>query len=581
MTKVNGVLKSDSIIFIAGSDAHQLDSNSNIVTGNEHAGQAMGYLAKKLPGLDFACYLGDYTAGSSQTGILEGLRHIREINSCIDKAFERVPQFRTTGNHDALTYSSAQNGRVLSAKDLSSYIGKYCDGMVYGDETLGYGYRDFEYAKLRVICLNTAESGGSSSVVSDAQKNWFITDALGGVASKDGWSIVILSHHPLDWAGAHVLSNALYEYATNSSNKARVIAQFHGHVHCFKTDNLNYISNSIGTPYGVKRVAIPNMCYGRNNEYGSNSGPEYFGIEFGETTTYNKTADGVHDTAFVVNVINPSEETIYSFCYGAGYDRTVSYAKEIIGVTGVTVSPTSLSLEVGDTGTVTATVSPSTATNKTVTWTSSNPAVASVSNGIVTAKTAGTTTITATTQDGSFTATCTVQVTTPAPRYTNVLSNLRDPGNGNNVFNGVGYMNDTYASTASPFYGSDTTTVCLGCILRDDTAVDTSAPLYTFDGTHAIYVKGLTFASSHSRVGLVYNSNLASTNRATLVVSTDPAVGSAVDLNEAVVMTKLADKYYKFVVSKNVGTGFIHAVYFSGIADSGANVIVTINEPIE
>lgn len=587
VTKVNGVLKSDSIIFIAGSDAHQLDSNSNIVTGNKHAGQAMGYLAKKLPGLDFACYLGDYTWGSNSakvnpaTYIYEGLRHIREINADIDSAFEGIPQFRTTGNHDGLYYSESQNGAVLSSKDLFGYIGKYCDGMVYGDESLGYGYRDFEYAKLRVICLNTAEGGGSSAVVGDAQKTWFVNTALGGVKTKEDWKIVILSHHPLDWPDAHKLGNALYDFVEDSSTKARVIAQFHGHVHCFTVDNLNYISGGAGTPYQVKRIATPNMCFLRNNDYGTNGATEYFGIEFGETTTYNKTANGVNDTAFVVNVINPSEEMIYSFCYGAGYDRTVSYAKETIAVTGVTVSPTSLSLEVGNTGTVTATVSPFTATNKTVTWTSSAPTIASVSNGIVTAKAAGSATITATTQDGSFRATCTVQVTTPAPSYTNVLSNLRDPGNAKAVFNGVGYMNDTYASAASPFYGSDAATVCLGCILRDTSTQDTSAPLYTFNGTDAIYIKGLTFGSSRSRVALVNNSNLATTNRGTYNISTDPAVGSTVTLMEGAYLTKLADKYYKFVVTKNAGSTDREAVYFSGIADSGANVIVTINEPIE
>ena len=83
---------------------------------------------------------------------------------------------------------------------------------------------------------------------------------------------------------------------------------------------------------------------------------------------------------------------------------------EVINVTGVSLNKTTATLTVEDTLTLTATVAPSNATDKTVTWTSSNPSIASVSNGVVTAKRAGTTTITATTVDGNKTANCVVTV---------------------------------------------------------------------------------------------------------------------------------------------------------------------------
>jgi len=61
-----------------------------------------------------------------------------------------------------------------------------------------------------------------------------------------------------------------------------------------------------------------------------------------------------------------------------------------------------------------ATITPENATNKTVTWTSSNPEVATVdANGLVTAVANGTCTITATTTDGNFTATCNITVDVP------------------------------------------------------------------------------------------------------------------------------------------------------------------------
>lgn len=80
-------------------------------------------------------------------------------------------------------------------------------------------------------------------------------------------------------------------------------------------------------------------------------------------------------------------------------------------VTGVGIAPASLAINVGDTSTLIATVVPTTASNKSVTWSSSDDEVATVSaNGVVTGVTAGTTTITVTTADGSYTDTCEVTV---------------------------------------------------------------------------------------------------------------------------------------------------------------------------
>lgn len=81
-----------------------------------------------------------------------------------------------------------------------------------------------------------------------------------------------------------------------------------------------------------------------------------------------------------------------------------------VAVTGVSVQPTSLNLTVGQESTLTAKVAPETATNKNISWTSSNTGVATVADGKVTAVAKGTSTITVTTEDGSFTASCLVSV---------------------------------------------------------------------------------------------------------------------------------------------------------------------------
>jgi formylglycine-generating enzyme required for sulfatase activity len=81
-------------------------------------------------------------------------------------------------------------------------------------------------------------------------------------------------------------------------------------------------------------------------------------------------------------------------------------------VTSVTLNKNTVSLTVGSSETLTATITPANAANKNVTWSSSNTTIASVNNGIVTAVAVGTATITVKTADGNKTAQCTVNVTT-------------------------------------------------------------------------------------------------------------------------------------------------------------------------
>ena len=83
-----------------------------------------------------------------------------------------------------------------------------------------------------------------------------------------------------------------------------------------------------------------------------------------------------------------------------------------VTVTGVKLSQNKLTLKKDDSFTLVATVEPNNASNKAVTWSSDNTAVATVSDaGLVEAKAVGVAVITVTTQEGAFTATCEVTVT--------------------------------------------------------------------------------------------------------------------------------------------------------------------------
>ena len=101
-------------------------------------------------------------------------------------------------------------------------------------------------------------------------------------------------------------------------------------------------------------------------------------------------------------------------------DGTISYdevicsvngtKKDDVKVKGISVDKTALTLEKGSSYTLKTTITPENATNQSVTWTSDNKDVATVSGGKITAIAKGTATITATTADGNYTATCKVTV---------------------------------------------------------------------------------------------------------------------------------------------------------------------------
>jgi uncharacterized protein YjdB len=84
-----------------------------------------------------------------------------------------------------------------------------------------------------------------------------------------------------------------------------------------------------------------------------------------------------------------------------------------VKVSGISLDRSSISVSIGSSEQLNASVKPENAQNKTVRWESSNPTVASVSAGLVTAKSKGTAIITARTGDGGYTATCTVTVSQP------------------------------------------------------------------------------------------------------------------------------------------------------------------------
>lgn len=294
----------NTITAILSSDYHLPNPShtwyKQILEGITHAGQAMGILRNQV-NIDFEAKLGDliYDLNETQEEALASFRMVHSLTA--DSGADR---FEANGNHDHLQ----SNATPFTHAQVYANNGIYNKGCVRDTENRvgGYCYRDYEEFKLRVVLLNTSEATDGSFALSSAQLAWL--DTAFDVPVEEGWGILILSHHPLDWGGSNTAVMKKIKAASG------IIANLHGHVHTYTQDVI--------TGTDIPRLAIPNACFYRNNEYGQNAGAENSeGIEFGTTTTYNKTAGTANDTAFCVLTLDRDAGMLYLDKYGAGIDR--------------------------------------------------------------------------------------------------------------------------------------------------------------------------------------------------------------------------------------------------------------------
>ena len=142
------------------------------------------------------------------------------------------------------------------------------------------------------------------------------------------------------------------------------------------------------------------------------------------------------------------------------------------------------------------------------------------------------------------------------PSYTNVLPLALDPNTKSGVWDGIGYRNGAYASSAKPFYGTDAACWCTGAIAINPSDV--------------IYVKGTTLeGSGHERLGA-----FAASSGGCYWCK------AYTDLSGMATVTKLGDKYYKIVLDpSNANYSGIGYIMFSA-QGTGDGVVVTKNEEI-
>jgi hypothetical protein len=285
--------------------------------------------------------------------------------------------------------------------------------------------------------------------------------------------------------GSITADGATVSFNFSGKNGANILGTVHGHTH-------NLINGKVGDNE-IIRLGTPNGCYGRNNEYGSSAYGEDFRTKYGETTTYSKIANTAKDTAFVINVWDLEHKCVNSICYGAGYDRTLSWAGikyYSIKNTLINVTTDNVAISVAEGSSYTATLSVANVyALKSVVVTMGGVDItetAVVNNTINISNVTGNIIITAT-------------ATKPAVNLVPTALDLDLEGVYNN---GRGYKNGVYVSSSSLADGSDNNCVATGLI--EYAITETSAP--------TIYIKGITLDNtSHSRfVGVSADGQLVS-----------------------------------------------------------------------
>lgn len=576
-------MSSNSITFIAISDMHEMGdsdhTDSSIINeyrlANKHAGQGVKLIAQKI-GVDFFANLGDLAFGTyrgdSPTTAYDLFKSVEAAKSYIDTA--AFPKTITVpGNHDSAFSWTDASGNHITDDYVAAAIGNY-------------QYIDFENKRVRVIALNTAEriaSANDPSVgnMTNEQLLWFANALnLSSKSNPSMWQIIILSHHPFGTKYLPSAANVLQAYVNGSKitigsqsydfkgkNAAKIVGNFHGHTHCFKVANIDTIPEE----RKILRIAIPNACNGRNNEYGRDGD-----LVYGESTTCptnktngRKSTVAGQDTAFCVVTINldEDEQKIYAYCFGslgdttpgthAGYDREISYVNaQTYNITnnliGASSDNSASIITEGDkyTATISALfdyeIDSIIVTMGGVDITSS----AVIGNDV---------TIEEVTGDIVITVTANIVEDFEYGTFTNLVESAEEKDS-TAVYNGVGYKNGVYANENGDVGDEGKGIVSTGWIP------------YSWNPNNAIYIKGATLDTSNEFVR-IYGFNTKTYVNNSVGYTKGPLI------NERFNVEQLGYKYYK-VTPKTIASDikYIRISLFGTVA--GKNLIVTVNEQI-
>lgn len=339
----------NSISFGTISDNHVDSTDEKSMTSARHALFALEYVGV-LAQCDFVANLGDNCAGTNIDNDTE-YRNSVYLEQCSRYALTSQEGYSLVGNHD----------KSNSTQKLYNLMGKFNTFDDYGTVKIrGFGYRDYTDKKVRVICLNTCDywNGQGGNGMSYEQKEWLMRSLdLSGKVDYTDWTILILSHIPLDFLGgdynkgtdlkkilkayndgttATITIDSGYAKAQNESDKydgtltynytgknnPKVI-NIHGHIHNNATGKLVFIDDN--SELDMVRVSTANSSFSGNATTDRHTAYGNYSITAEEGEKIKKVSGTKADTSATFYLIDLDEQVIYCVGYGADIDRTVPY----------------------------------------------------------------------------------------------------------------------------------------------------------------------------------------------------------------------------------------------------------------
>ncbi|MGD0152514.1 MAG: fibronectin type III domain-containing protein [Thermacetogeniaceae bacterium] len=344
----------------------------DVQEGYQQWGELLNVASKEKPGPKFALLGGDLVDDSTSD-------QWQQFFAAATPTFSRIPLMPAAGNHDDGTlfwnsFAVPQNGPD--------------------------GYKEFysfDYGNCHIAVLDSNFMGAPGSDSYNKVSAWLLSDLNG---SSKTWKFIVLHYPPYQvYPDGHV-ANLQANWAP-IFEQCGVDAVFDGHQQVYARtspmrdgqiqsdgNGIVYIMGNAGTKY------LP-------------VGPDYSYLvkELADVSNYEVV--NIDGNTFTMTAKDANGQVIdsYTFTKQAG----------IIKVTGISLDKAVDTIAAGSSDQLTATITPDDAADKSVTWSSSDATVAKVDQtGRVTAvAVGGPVNVTATTVDGSFTATCTVNVVKP------------------------------------------------------------------------------------------------------------------------------------------------------------------------
>ena len=370
-------LHPNSICFGTIADNHVDKSSDNLKASAIYASFALETVGKMTP-CDFVANLGDNHANTN-IDTDSDYANIVFMERCTRHALTSQVGYSLVGNHE-------KSNSTEKLYNLMGIYNNFDSSVDPENEIRGYGFSDYADKKVRVIVLNTTDywdiQGGNG--MSYSQKE-FLMEALDLSAKSDyaEWTILILSHIPLDFLGGDYNKGADLKtilkayndgttatikiddsyaraegendaYSTSifpnglsynySGKNAPKVINIHGHIHNNKYGKLKFIDDN--TELDMVRVATPNSSF--NGNASTNRYTEYgdYSITTEEANKIKKVANSKADTSATFYLIDLDTQVIYSVGYGADIDRTIPYKDATVytvtyNLTDVTSSNTS------------------------------------------------------------------------------------------------------------------------------------------------------------------------------------------------------------------------------------------------